>query len=219
MVFFKSHLKLIGLLIGLLLLVRVAAADADHPLAYDSLDLTDGRKLVQVVIKNYDPASNKVLLVTNRTAMRLPLDLFPATLRDRIKEAAPKAGGSTTITASVPSPLPGENREVPAVSARPVHAAVNVAAHKKAALTRAQDYYRFEFPAGSGAVRVTAANFELDEPEEVPGWGGRYRTEGKVFLEFFDSKGFSYSRTTDRFEIQTEQKPGGSIKVIDFTRK
>ncbi len=217
---FKRFPKWIGLMIGLLLLllmVRVAAAESDHPLEYESLDLTDGRKLVQVVIKNYDPASDKVLLMAQRTAMKLPLDLFPATLRDGIKEAAPKAGGSTTTIAALPPPR--EKPAVPAVSASPEKAAVNVAAHKKAALSRAQNYYRYEFPAGSGAVRVTAANFELDDPEEVPGWGGRYRVEGKVFLEFFDSKGFSYSRTTDRFEIQTEQKPGGSIKVVDFTRK
>lgn len=219
MLTFKLNLKLTGLMMSLLLLTRVAAAGSDRPLEYDSLDLTDGRKLVQVVIKNYDPASDKVLLMAKRTAMKLSLDLFPVSLRDRIKEAAPKAGGSTTTTASLPPPTPREKPAVPTAYASPPRATFNAAAHKQAALNRAQNYYRYEFPAGSGAIRVTAANFELDDPEEVPGWGGRYRVQGKVFLEFFDSKGFSYSRTTDRFEIQTEQKPGGSIKVVDFTRK
>ena len=213
----KRIAKLAGLMIGLLLLVRVAAEE--NSLAYEQVDLTDGRKLTKVVVKNYDPASDKVLLWAKNTAMKLPLELFPATIRDHIKEAAPKAGGSTSTTASLPPPPPQERPPVPSPSVAPPVVSLNAAAHKQAALTRAQNYYRYEYPGGSGAIRVTAVNFEVDDPEEVPGWGGRYRIEGKVFLEFFDSKGFSYSRTTDRFEIQTEQKPGGSIKVVDFTRK
>ena len=58
MLTFKLNLKLTGLMMSLLLLTRVAAAGSDRPLEYDSLDLTDGRKLVQSVIKNYAPASD-----------------------------------------------------------------------------------------------------------------------------------------------------------------
>jgi hypothetical protein len=219
MLIFQRIPKLTGLAIGLLVAVRVAAAGVDHPLEYEKLDLTDGRELTNVVIKNYDSASDKVLLMAKRTAMKLPLDLFPTDLRDPIKRAAPKAGGSTTTTTSLPPPPPGDRPTAPAAVGPSPAVRINVAAHKQVALSRAQNYYRYEYPAGSGAVRVTAVNFEVDDPEEVPGWVGRYRIEGKVFLEFFDSKGLSYSRTTDRFEIQTEQKAGGSIKVVDFTRK
>jgi hypothetical protein len=55
--------------------------------------------------------------------------------------------------------------------------------------------------------------------EAVTGWTGRYRTEGKAYLEFFDSKGWSYSRATSRFEVLTEQKPDGALKVVDFLVK
>jgi hypothetical protein len=215
MLLHKPTSKLLALLIGLLLLVRVAAKD--NPLEYEQLDLTDGRTLTKVVVKNYDPTSGKVLLWAKRTAMKVPLEVFPADIRDRVKAAAPKAGGSTTTTTSLPPPPPQVQR--PPSSTAPAAQSLDVSAHKQVALSRAQNYYRYEYPAGSGAIRVTAVNFEVDDPEEVPGWSGRYRLQGKVFLEFFDSKGYSYSRTTDRFEIQTEQKPGTSIKVVDFTRK
>lgn len=91
--------------------------------------------------------------------------------------------------------------------------------HRQVALERAQNFYRYELPLGSGEVRVTAANFETEDPEVVTGWTERYRTQGKVFLEYFDSRGRSFNRTTDRFEVVTEQKPGASIKAIDFSRK
>ena len=213
----KRIRSLLGLILGLFLLVRVAAEE--NPLEYEHLELTDGRKLTKVVVKNYDAESGKILLMAKKTAMKIPIDLLPEAIRDRVKNTAPKAGASTTTTAVAP-PTPESERRPPQQST-PVapEPAIDPAAHRQAALTRAQNYYRYEFPAGSGAIRVTAANFEVDDPEEVPGWRGRYRLQGKVFLEFFDSKGYSYSRTTDRFDILTEQKPGASIKVIDFSRK
>ncbi len=91
--------------------------------------------------------------------------------------------------------------------------------HRQVALERAQNFYRFELQVGSGAVRVTAVSFELEDPEIVTGWTERYSTQGKVFLEYFDSRGRSFNRTTDHFEVVTEQKPSGSIKAIDFSRK
>jgi hypothetical protein len=174
---FQRIPKLAGLAIGLLVLVRVAAAGVDHPLAYEKLDLTDGRELTDVVIKNYDPSSDKVLLMAKRTAMKLPLDLFPTDLRDRIKQAAPKPGDSTTTTASLPPPPPRERPTRPPAEVSSPAVRFNAAAHKQVALSRAQNYYRYEYPAGSGAVRITAVNFEVDDPEEVPGWSGRYRIE------------------------------------------
>lgn len=218
MIILKRIPRLTAVILGLLFLVRLSAED--NPLEYERLDLTDGRKLTKVVVKNYDPESGRILLMAKKTAMKIPIDLLPEAIRDRVKTAAPKAGGSTTTTASAP-PTPESERRPPQQPMRfaQPEPRVDPSAHRQAALARAQNYYRYEFPAGSGAIRVTAANFEVDDPEEVPGWPGRYRLQGKVFLEFFDSKGYSYSRTTDRFDILTEQKSGASIKVVDFSRK
>ncbi|HKB91937.1 MAG TPA: hypothetical protein VKC60_15585 [Opitutaceae bacterium] len=90
---------------------------------------------------------------------------------------------------------------------------------KKAAAQRAANYFRYEYQAGSGSVKVTAINFEWEEPVVASGWLRRYRTEGKVFLEFFDSKGRSFNRTTQAFEVTTETDENGSTKAVDFVLK
>lgn len=91
--------------------------------------------------------------------------------------------------------------------------------HQFVARSRANRYYRYEHQVGSNSISVTSLEFELDSTQPVPGWPGRCRTEGKAFLEYYDSKGRSFQRTTSTFEILTEQKPGEEIKVVDFTRK
>lgn len=190
-------------------------------LAFSRLDLSDGRRLTKVVVKSYDAEKETLLLVANGEAMVVGMDLVPEPVRGRLKEEAPPAGASTV---TVPfdslhaSPSWPSSVETLSSDSSP-RLASGPEAHKAAALERAQTYYRFEYQGGSGSIRVTAINFETSDPEPVDGWTGRYRTQGRVLLEYFDTKGYSFSRATDRFEIITEQKEKGSIKVIDFTRK
>lgn len=188
------------------------------------LDLTDGRKLRKVSVKNYDAEKDRLLLVANGKAMTISLALVPEPFRTRLKEHAPKAGSSTS---SMPAPRQptapsAPPTRPPPVAARPAptqNTEIQWEKHKSAALERARNFYRYEHKAGSDSIRVTAINFETDDPEAITGWEGRYRVQGRVLLEYFDSKGYSFNRTTDRFEVITEQKGKGSIKVIDFTRK
>ena len=91
--------------------------------------------------------------------------------------------------------------------------------HQAAAQQRAQTYFQYEFQVGSNSIVVTSLSFELDVPKPVPGWTGRCFTSGKAFIEYFDSKGRSYQRTTSTFEVTTEQRPGEGLKAIDFSRK
>ncbi len=122
---------------------------------------------------------------------------------ERPTSPAPHASGSGSARAGVPT----------------VSAESAVAAHRDAALRHAERYYRFEFAAGSSQIRVTALDFAPTETKAVTGWPGRFRTEGKAFLEFFDSKGNSFSRTTDLFEVITEQTPDGPVHVASFRQR
>lgn len=201
---------------------------APVPLKYAQLDLNDGRTLKNVVVKSYDAAIGKLLLVADGKVMLIPLGLVPQPFRDKLKAEAPQGGATSSVVPgqAVPSGEGPSSGKVAPGPAAPTNQELEDAAqekllekHKQAALARAKNYYRYEFQAGSSAISVTAENFEVDQPEPVAGWNGRYRTCGRVFLEFFDSKGYSYSRTTDKFEITTEQKPREALKVVDFTRK
>lgn len=212
------------LMFSLCLCTLLRAGDPKPTLEFERMDLADGRKLKKVVVKNYDAQKDRFLIVANGKALFVALALIPEPFRDQLKKDAPASGSSVSSTpAPVRRPQDADvNRpepQPPAQAQTPREFRINAQQHQNSALERARNYYRYEFQAGSSSIRVTAINFETDEPEKVTGWEGRYRIQGRVLLEYFDSKGYSYNRATDRFEVITEQKPGHTIKVIDFSRK
>ena len=207
--------------------VHLGAADDETPMRFDRLDLNDGRRLKNVVVKAYDAKAEKLLLIASGKAMFIPIGLIPQPFQDRFKADAPRSGSTATevqAPAPVPAPPPAAGPSgAPASNPDPEASEATqqrlLARHKQAALERAKNHYRYEFKVGSDASRVTALDFEVDEPEAVVGWPGRYRTQGKAYLEFFDAKGYSFGRTWSTFEVITEQKPKEALKVIDFARK
>ena len=135
-----------------------------------------------------------------------PEDAQKVTKRQFDEEARSQAPRVVTVT-----PQPAPHAPLPAVA--------TLAQHAAAARARATTYFRYEFQIGSNSVSVTALDFELGTPKPVPGWEGRYESQGKAFIEYFDSKGRSFQRTTSTFEVITEQKPGEDLSVVDFRRK
>lgn len=208
------------ILSGFLLLgSRLAALAEDVPLKYAELTLADGKTLKNVVVKSYDAKTDKFLMIADGKAMNLLAGQLPEPLAGKLKAAAPQSGASMSST---PEGKVAPAKATPDVVATPTPGnpspAQQVSLHKASALTRAQNYYRFEFPLGSDAAKVTASNYEMDEPVAVPGWNGRYRVQGRALLEWFDSKGWSYKRSTSTFEVTTEEKDG-NVKVVDFVIK
>lgn len=242
--------------------IAALAARDDVPLEFTRLDLKDGRKLKNVVVKSYDAASGKVLLIANKKAFTVSIDLIPLPFAEQLKVGAPAAGASVATIAAPPVAtrqkigstadqysgergIPGSARTVPTVRierpTRMTHppapttpsfpAALPAAsaemarqeaeAHREVALGRAENYYRFEHRAGSDNIKVTVLSIDALDPKAVEGWKGRYRTEGKVFLEFYDSiHGGSFQRATSTFEVMTQRKADESKPVVEsFTRK
>ena len=132
---------------------------------------------------------------------------------------APEVNVPSEVPAPVPQPAPRANSRPRRGSDSSEPAGASPTQHQFVARSRANRYYRYEHQVGSSSISVTSLEFDLGTTLPVPGWSGRYRTEGKAFIEYFDSKGRSYQRTTSTFEILTEQKPGEEIKVVDFTRR
>jgi hypothetical protein len=214
---------------------------ADVPLNFARLDLLDGRKLKNVVVKSYDLKSERLLVIADGKAMMIPIASVPPPFNQQLK-SAPASGASVSTISPAPRPIisaadqyhmevtarvpqqapvrvaPPRRAERPR-SGDPMLADATLAQHQAAAHGRAQRYFRYEFQIGSNSISVTSLDFEVGVPAAVPGWTGRYCTNGKAFIEYFDSKGRSYQRTTSTFEITTEQKPGEALTVIDFSRK
>jgi len=211
-------------LVAAFLGVGIARAAVEPPPSFARIDLMDGRTIRDVTVRSYDPTSGKVLLLAGRTAMNVPLALFPSPFDEQVKAAVPLAGSNLTTVTPRPAPV---------VVTRPVTQVVRVASpssqsvarddgararHRAAAVKRAERFFTYEFQAGSSAISVYGRDIEIEETEAIEGWPGRYRTKGRAYLQFYDSRGRSFSRTNSRFEVITEQKPGREVAVVDFTR-
>ncbi len=216
-----------------LFLLTAVLAFADTTVApVGRLTLLDGRVLKNVVIRSYDAPSSKVLILSEGKALLIPITLIPPPYAESIREAAAKRSADLVQTTPVPAPSapaapssPSSETVVVKPSPAPIivtpAATIDpVEAHMNAATAHVRRYYKFEHRTGSNAISVTDSDIAVEETEPVEGWSNRYRTTGKVYLEVYDSVGGgSFRRSTAKFEVLTEQKPGELIKVVDFTRK
>lgn len=85
-------------------LAAMAFAAAEPQLEFPRLDLTDGRSLKNVVIKTYDPKSDRLLLIADGKAMMIPRLLVPAPFAEPMKQV--RRSGETANTISQPSSPP-----------------------------------------------------------------------------------------------------------------
>ena len=220
--------RLLALLLfgpGLLLVAEKTPTTQPAPLKYDQLVLTDGRTLQKVVFKSYDPKADKFLLLADGKALSLPAAQIPAAQRPGLRAAAPLAGSSTStpppgavkpVTRITPHPFDNLPEATPAPAIPP--APPSLSAHKNAALSRAGHYYNSEFRAGSNGTYVTNLQFEAGEPEAITGWPNRYRTQGKVSLDWYTGRGTYQRDIRSTFEVITEATDTG-VRVLDFTVK
>jgi hypothetical protein len=224
-------MKTIRVLLPLLLVLGsvalTRAADDDKPiLEFKRLDLLDKRVLRDVVVRSYDARTDKLLVVAAGKAMTIPASAVPAPLADQLRQHAPSSG-STVSSGGNPPPQPPPVRPsrhdhsppASAPSRSDATAREDAAAHRAVAIDRARTFFRYEFKAGSDAIRVDSVKIDAGPATPVAGWSGRYRTQGTAYLEIFDTKGWSATRAQSTFEIITEQKPNEPPTVIDFSRK
>ena len=252
----------------------------DIPLSFTRLDLRDGRKLKNVVVKSYDAASETLQIVADDTAMSIRIQLVPPPFDQKLRSVGPAATGAAmaprtlmpasaqytfsqpvagrvpptrplataadqyataaSVTRSVPQrnptatvppraapqnvqrpALPQPPQPMPRVAEQtePGSAPANVPAHQVAAKARAEQYYRHEFRLGSQPIYLRQLTLAYEAPQPITGWSGRYRTEGKAFIEYHDGRSQNSQQTSSAFEVITEQKPGQQVTVVDFTRK
>lgn len=232
---------LLYVVLALMILPTTSICADDVPLTFSRLELRDGRVLRRVVVKTYDAPSAKLLVVADGKALVIPIALLPSPLDEQLKKA-PASGGTVNIAAAPPSrPIASSadqyavavpktappvikhppNRPAPIVivGQPPTIGASDLRQHQQTARSRAEQFYRYEYQVGSASSVVTSLNLEISVPQPIPGWDGRCRTEGKAFLNFYDSRGRSFQRTTSQFEVVTERSATHGLVVVDFNRK
>lgn len=155
-------------------------------------------------------------------------DQYQMTQAVPVSPPARAAANGSEIAQPTSPPPPARTRagsQAPARPATPNQASAHVQgidlqAHRRIAIERAQRYYRHEFRVGSDSALMMGIEIEVSPPKVVPGWEGRCRAEGKAYLEIYDSRGRSFQRRTSTFEVITERKASDEeIVIIDFTPK
>jgi hypothetical protein len=90
---------------------------------------------------------------------------------------------------------------------------VEAARHKATVEERMTDYFQYEYIVGLNSGKVTSAKASVIEIVPVQGWPHRFRSSGKAYVEFYDAARRSFGRLTREFEVVTEEKGSGAIKV------
>jgi hypothetical protein len=224
-----------------LFLVACATASAvPHKVdvRFESLALRNGTTLSQGTIKSYDPATGRVVLQAARAITSCQIELLPDDVAAQVVSLVPDAETDAAMTAKArretneraAQEIARKNREqqAEAAKARAAQAKSETPARpddavqtraKRMAYEKAYRYYRYEFKPASGSIAIIGQGVQVDEPVAVAGWDRRYRVTGNVGLEFYDSRGRSFDRTTRAFEVLVGPDSNGNPVVLDFTAK
>ncbi len=99
--------------------------------------------------------------------------------------------------------FPVANAEVLAEAAR----------HKAVVEERMTDFFQYDYLENVNAGRVTSVKASVIETVPVQGWPHRFRSTGKAHVEFYDAGRRTVTRFTRDFEVVTEEKETGAIKI------
>lgn len=91
------------------------------------------------------------------------------------------------------------------------------ARHKATVEERMTDYFQYEYTVGPNSGKVASAKASVIEILPVQGWPHRFRSTGKAYVEIYDARRRTSNRISVKFEVETEEKSGGAIKVERLT--
>lgn len=208
---------------------------------FESLRLRNGTTFAEGIIKTFDPATGRVVLQAGRTISSYQIEMLPEEIAAQVTSLVPDAATDAAMTeeargesrerarqAAQKKERERAAREAEAAKTRAAQARGNAQAQasdaiqgraKGLARDKAYRYYRYEFRPASGSVVIIGQSVQVEEPVAVPGWDRRYRVTGSVGLEFYDSRGRSFDRTTRSFEVLVGPDSNGNAAVLDFTAK
>jgi len=227
-----------------LLAVTASAVVVETQLPYKELRLKDGTVLANATVKSFNTASGTALILVDTELVSVRTTLLPDEAAAKIRELTPalskeeqeaekKQAETERAQAAARAERRQQQAEDEAKEVRATNRALSVKAAEKAldkadpdlaevtkaAEARARTYFKYESQPGSTVGAVVDANIQLDDPEPVPGWTGRYRVCGTANRQFINNRSSAYDRDSRKFEILVDTAPGKKPKVVDLTVK
>jgi hypothetical protein len=217
------------------LVAATAAAEVVQvDLAYTELKLGNGKVIRPAVIRTFDPEAGTVSVESRKQITSVPVPWLPEVVRVQLQELAPPPRTPEQLAARQAAARERERREQARLDRAEQQTRTSVehadkrtaadlaqaekaaAAITAAATTRANQYFKYEY--GKGAGLTFTPEYELEEPEPVPGWTGRHRITGKAYIRRYANQG-SFDAFTREFEVLVDVDGKGRAKVVDLTLK
>jgi hypothetical protein len=226
------------------LVLCASAAVLDVNLPYKELRLKDGTVLTEVAVKSFNTTAETALLLADKGLVSLPTSLLPDEVTARLKSLAPvlskeelaaaKAREAERYDQAVKN---AERRqqvaEEEARLAREANRNLSVkqaeaAATKsdqiteevaKVAATQARIYFTYQNDPHSNIGMVVGSDLQLEVPEPVPGWTGRYRVNGIAYQQYLNNQSSGFHRGAKEFEILVQTSERKKPEIVDIRVK
>lgn len=227
-----------------LLAVQAAAVIVEVNLPYKELRLKDGLLFTDVAVRSINTSAGTVMLLVNKDLVSVRSSLLPDEVSARLKAMAP---AQTTdemeaekwqLAADRKKAAENAERrqrmaEEEAQAARATSRTLNVkqaaetAARTEAipdevakfAESRARAYFRYQSDPHSNIGAVINSDIFLDNPEPVPGWGGRWRIEGVAYRQFINNQASGFGRSGQEFEIMIQTHEHKKPEIVEIRIK
>lgn len=227
-----------------LLAVSASAVIVDVNLPYKELRLKDGLLFTDVAVRSINTSAGTVMLMVNKDLVSVRASMLPDDVKARLKELAPQqtaeemAAEKEQLAADRKKAAENAERrhrlaeeEAAAIRAasrtRNVKAAAEASARTEAipnevarfAEARARAYFRYQSDPHSNIGAVINSDIFLENPEPVPGWGGRYRVEGVAYRQYINNQASGFGRDGQEFEILIQTHENKKPEIVEIRIK
>ena len=86
----------------------------------------------------------------------------------------------------------------------------------KVAATQAKIYFTYQDDPHSNIGAVIKSDLQMDDPEPVPGWAGRYRVSGTAYRQYINNQSSGFGRGTKDFEILIQTSERKKPEIVDI---
>ena len=228
----------------LALAVKAAALVVDVNLPYKELRLKDGTVLTDAAVKSFNTTADTALVLASKGLVSLPASLLPDEVNTRLKSLVPSLSKEELVEAKVheaekyeKAMKKAERRqqeaEDEAKAAREATRNLNVKRAEtaetkndqvleevaKVAATQAKIYFKYQDDPWSNIGAVVGSDLQLDDPEPVPGWTGRYRVSGTAYRQYINNRSSGFGRGTKEFEILIQTRERKKPEIVDIRIK
>ena len=227
-----------------LLAVSTAAVTVDVNLPFKELRLKDGMIFTDVSLRSVNTSAGTVMLLVNKDLVSVRTSMLPDEVVARLKGMTPaqtseeQAAEKQQEAADRKKAVENAERrqrlaEEDAQAARAASRTLNVkVAAESAAKTealpsevakfaeeRARAYFKYQSDPHSNIGAVVSSDIFFDNPEPVPGWGGRFRVEGVAYRQFINNQSSGFGRSGQEFEMLIQTHETKQPEIIEIRIK